>query len=140
MSKLHLRIITPKKIVVDDEVVSVSTPTDKGEITVLPRHTNLFTLLTEGIIKIKKDRSEDFLAIGGGYLETDGKDLTILVSKAFGQDEIDLELTQKAVSEAKKVVSKARDQSERQKAIIALRRSLIDIKLLKKRKKPTSSA
>jgi len=140
MDKLHLKVITPKKIVFEDDVLSVSTPTKKGEITILPKHTKLFVMLDEGVIKIRKERSEDLLAIGGGYLETNGKELTILVSKSYGQDEIDQELTEKAVSEAKKIISRARDQSERQKAIITLRRSLIDIKLLKKRKKPSSGA
>ena len=33
-----------------------------------PRHTHLFSLLLEGIIKIKTQTDEDLLAIGGGYL------------------------------------------------------------------------
>ncbi len=133
--KLNLKVITPKKIVLEDQILALSAPTSRGEITILPNHTNLFTLLSEGIIKIKKERSEDLLAIGAGYLETDGKNLTVLVSKGYGQDEIDQDLTQRAVSEAKKIITRARDQNERQQAIISLRRSLIDIKLLKKRKK-----
>src|SRR4030066_2101041 len=101
MSTIHLKIITPQKVALEDEISSLSVPTSQGEITVLPHHINLFTLLVEGIIKIKIGSNkningeEKYLAIGGGYLETDGEDVNVLVSRAYGQDEIDSEQTQK---------------------------------------------
>jgi F-type H+-transporting ATPase subunit epsilon len=134
MNTLRLKVITPRKIVIDKPVNSVSVPTPDGEITILPHHTNLFSLLTEGIVKVKKDNSEDALAIGGGYLETNGKTVTILVSRAYGQDEIDHELTNKAVEQAKYILSKSTDEKERNEAMAVLRRSVIDSKLLKRRK------
>lgn len=136
MGTLHLKIVTPRKIVSDEEVLSVTVPTFQGEITVLPRHVNLFSLLVEGIIKIKKKTGEDYLAIGGGYLETDGQELHILVSRAYGQDEINQQLIQKGIDEAKKILAQSKDQKEKTEAAMLLRRSLIDLKLLKKRKKP----
>ncbi len=134
MDTLHLKIITPKKIILEEEVLSVTVPTFAGEITVLPHHVNLFSLLVEGIVKIKKKSVEDYLAIGGGYLETDGKELNILVSRAYGQDEINQELITKGIEEAKKILASSKSQKERVEATSLLRRSLIDMKLLKKRK------
>ena len=131
---IHLKIITPKKVVLDDEINAVSIPTFRGEITVLPHHTHLFALLVEGVIKIIKENKEDYLAIGGGYMETDGKELHILVSRAYNQNEIDHELIQKSIEEAKKILSGSKDRNERLLASSMLRRSLIDMKLLKKRK------
>jgi len=84
MLNLHLKIITPKKVVLEKDIKSISLPSEEGEITILPRHTNLFSLLKEGIIKIKSETKEDFLAIGGGYLETDGEVVNILVTRAYG--------------------------------------------------------
>lgn len=130
---LHLKIITPAKIVFEEDVYSVTTPSANGVITILPHHQNLFTLLTEGIIKIKKGGEENYLAIGGGYLETDGEDLMILVSKAYKQNEIDEKATLAALEEAKKLVSRAKDKAERREASAVMRRSLINLKLLKRR-------
>lgn len=138
MSKLHLKIITPQKLVLEKEIISASVPTEEGEVTILPRHTNLFTLLVEGIVKIKKEATEDYLAIGGGYLETNGKEVNILVSRAYGQSEIDERLTQKAIEEAKKIISSAKSEKEKTEATAILRRTLVDMKLLKKRKAPKS--
>lgn len=134
VNNLHLKIITPKKVVLDDEINAVSIPTFRGEITVLPHHTHLFALLVEGVIKIIKENKEDYLAIGGGYMETDGKELHILVSRAYNQTEIDHELIQKSIEDAKKILHGSKDRNERLQASAMLRRSLIDIKLLKRRK------
>lgn len=131
---LKLKIITPQKIVMEEDVESVTVPSSDGEITILPHHTNLFSLLIEGIVTIRKENEEDYLSIGGGYAETNGRDLRILVSRAFGQDEIDNKLTEQAIENAKKILSESKDNNERINASSVLRRSLIDSKLIKKRK------
>src|SRR3989339_1366468 len=105
MNTLKLKVITPRKVVIDETISSVSVPTEDGEITVLPHHARLFSLLVEGIVKIRKEGSENDLAIGGGYIETDGETVKVLVSRAYGQNEIDQELTIKAVENAKKILS-----------------------------------
>lgn len=131
---LKLKIITPQKIVMEEDVESVTVPSSDGEITILPHHTNLFSLLIEGIVTIRKESEEDYLSIGGGYAETNGKDLRILVSRAYGQNEIDNKLTEQAIENAKKILSESKDNNERINASSVLRRSLIDSKLIKKRK------
>ncbi|PIZ67704.1 ATP synthase F1 subunit epsilon [Candidatus Roizmanbacteria bacterium CG_4_10_14_0_2_um_filter_33_96] len=118
----------------DKQVSSVTVPTADGEITILPHHAHLFSLLIEGIVKIKSAGNEDDLAIGGGYLETNGETVTVLVSRAYGQNEIDKNLTSKAVEEAKLILSKSTDEKERAEAMTVLRRSVIDSKLMKRRK------
>lgn len=135
MASLHLKIITPQKIVIEQDIESVTVSTFTGEITVLEHHTNLFSLLVEGVVKIKKNGQEDFLAIGGGYLETDGHEVNILVSKAYGQDKIDHELITKSIENAKKILAQSKDRSERIEAASALRRSLIDMKLMKRKRR-----
>ncbi|PIV09321.1 ATP synthase F1 subunit epsilon [Candidatus Roizmanbacteria bacterium CG02_land_8_20_14_3_00_36_15] len=135
MDILKLKIITPKKIALEEDVISVTAPSSEGEITILPKHMNLFALLDEGIVKIVKKTGEDFLAIGGGYLQTDGDEVNVLVSRAYGQTDIDIDLTNKAVEEAKKIISQTKDISQRAQANVLLRRSMLNIKLLKKRKR-----
>lgn len=143
MSEVPLKIITPTKVVRDDVVASVTAPGSDGELTVLPRHQNTFVLLKEGIVTIRKPGKEDeFLAIGGGYLETDGKQISILVSSAYGQEELDREIVEKAIASAKKTIEETKDQTEQAEAITALRRSEISLKLLQKhprRRAPSSS-
>ena len=131
---LKLKIITPRKLVKEIDVESVTVPTASGEITILQRHANLFSLLIEGIVKIKEDKKEEFMAIGGGYLQTDGRGVTILVSKAYGQNDINEGQINKAYDEAKKIIKTTKYQAQKNEAVAMMRRAIIDTKLLKKRR------
>lgn len=134
---LHLSVITPKKVVLEEDVDQVTAPSAEGEITVLPKHSNLFAQLREGIITVKTKNKEDSIAIGAGYLQTDGTKIRILVSRAYGQDEIDEKLTEKARSDAQAILAKSKDVNERRDATALLRRSTVDLKLLKRRRRTT---
>jgi F-type H+-transporting ATPase subunit epsilon len=134
MSILKLKIITPKKLVKEDEAVSITVPTASGEITILPHHVNLFSLMVEGIVKIKHKDKEEYLSVGGGYIETDGDKVVILVSRAYGQDQIDENMITKAVDDAKKILKSSLDEKEKMEAMATLRRAVVDSKLLKRKK------
>lgn len=135
---MKLKVITPKKLVMEKEVLSVMAPTVSGDITVLPRHASLLTLLKEGVITIRGEKSEEYLSVGGGYLETDGKSIHILVSRAFGQDEINEQKTQEAIQKAEAILKETKDHHERDEALASIRRSTIDMKLLSKFRRKSS--
>ena len=134
MDTLKLKIITPKKVVKEEEVFSVTVPSSQGEITILPRHVNLFSLLVEGIVKVKKEKGEELLGIGGGYVQTDGEKIVVLVSRAYGQNEIDENLIKEAVEEAKNIIKTSKNEAEKSQALATLRRAVVDSKLLKRKK------
>lgn len=135
MAKLKLSIITPRKIALEKEIDGITVPSTEGEMTILPRHANLFALLKEGIIHYWQGDESDFLAIGGGYAETDGSVVRLLVSRAYGQDAIDEEQTKIAFVDAKERMKSAKSEDARQEISSLLRRSVIDSKLLKKKRK-----
>jgi len=133
MNSLNLKVITPKRIVIEKTIRSVTVPATGGEITVLPRHENLLTPLNEGIVKIVDDGGKrEYLAIGGGYLETDGQEVSVLVSHAYGQNEIDEKLTAQAIEKAKKIIDQETDKSKRRAARQVLRVSKLNLKLKRK--------
>lgn len=129
-SKLTLEIITPKKIALKEEVMSVTAPTVEGVITILPRHVRFFSQLKEGVVVAKKEDEEELFGIGGGYIETDGRRVHLLVSLAYGQSELDEAAVKKAQASAQKLLSESKTTQERHHALGLLRRSLIDAKLL----------
>lgn len=139
MPLLHLKIITPKKVVLEQDIVQITAPSSSGEITILPRHTHLFTLLQEGLVKFKTTQEEEYLAIGGGYLETDGELVELLVTRAYGQDAIDEKQTQEAIGKAKSDMKAPRDKQHFEESTFLLRKSLVDLKLLKKKAPKTFS-
>lgn len=63
---ITLKIITPEKLVLEETVDQVTMPTEAGEITVLPGHIPLVTVLSKGDIVAKKDGIDvPFVAVGG---------------------------------------------------------------------------
>lgn len=135
MKTFKIKLITPKQVVVEDIVDSISLPAKSGEITILKSHLPLFSLLKEGIIKLKKDKKEIFYSIGGGYVETNGNEVNVLVSSAYGQDEIDEQAIKDAQIRAKKIISETKSTVEREQALQELKRSIVDLKLINKAKR-----
>ncbi len=127
-----LQIITPKKIVFEEEVKAVMVPSVSGDITVLDKHMALFSQLKEGIVTVKRSGEDMFYAIGRGYLETNKSKTILLVSRAYGQDELDEAEIKKAQDQAEKDLKSAPGEVERVEALELLRRSAIDLKLLSK--------
>lgn len=135
MKLFKLRIVTPKKVVRELEIESLTVPSITGELTILHNHVPLMTLLKEGLCKIRVDKKEEDLAIGGGYLEITGKEVNLLVSVAYGHDELDEKLVRQAQDKAQTILSTAKTDEERQEAMALFRRSTIDLKLLQRHRK-----
>lgn len=93
-----LEIITPERIAYTDHVEMVTANSASGMIGILAGHVPLFSQLVEGEVKITKNGSDSFLAIGGGFVEVTPAKTTILVTSAMHADE----LNEKEVLEAMK--------------------------------------
>ncbi len=82
MKLLRLKVITPEKVVLDEEVSQVTLPTMNGEITILPDHIPLVTLLGKGDIVGIKDGEAIPLAIVGGFVRIVGDEVAIMADFA----------------------------------------------------------
>jgi F-type H+-transporting ATPase subunit epsilon len=69
MSKIHLKIITPEKLILDEMVDAVSIPTTEGEITVLPEHIPLIATIASGDIVAIVNSEHMPVAVVGGFVE-----------------------------------------------------------------------
>ena len=133
MATFKLDIITPQREAFSDEVDAIYVPTKNGIIGVLPHHIGLFTALTEGEIKIFFKGKEWFMAIGGGFMEVTKKSVSILVSRAVHADELNEAEIKKAYASAKDVIADKGKGQERADAQTILRRSILELKVLKRR-------
>ena len=136
MSKINLEIITPEKIVYQDNNVNlVCVPSSTGQLGILPDHVPLFSKLTEGELKIEIEGKEDiFLAIGGGFLEVNNNKVTVLVTRAVNADEINEKEATEAQNRAKKILEEKPEGEDLLTAQNIYRRSLIDLKVIRRRR------
>lgn len=102
MSKISLKIVTPEKIIYqNDQVDQVSIPTSTGEITVLPNHIPLVSILQSGEMVFKENGQENFFAISGGFLEVkEHSEVLILADNVERAHEINIEKAEAAKTKA----------------------------------------
>lgn len=131
--KLQFKIVTPERVVFEDSAVDgVILPTEEGEITVLPHHIPLVSLLRAGVLRIKKGDEEISLAVSTGIIQVDGKQITVLADTAERADELEEEKIEKARETAKQLMTEKRADAETYaEAAAGLERELARLKVAK---------
>lgn len=133
---LRLDIVTVERLVYSEEVDMVIAPGIEGELGILPRHAPLLTALTYGELRVKRGDEEDSFAIGGGFIEVQPDQVTVLADAAERAEEIDLERAEAARRRAEEQIEDAaRTDIDFARADAALRRSLVRIKVAEARRR-----
>ncbi len=144
MPTTRLEVITAERVVYSDDVDMVLVPGVEGQLGILPRHAYLLTALTEGELVIRKAGQEDeYIAIGGGFMEVGPDHVTILDDSAERAEEIDVARAEAARKRAEALLAEKRDVTALAEAAAALRRSRVRLQVARRRKRggmgPTES-
>ena len=134
MNKIKFKIVTPEKTVYDDFVDQVTLPTTDGEITVLPNHIPLISVLAPGELVAKKGSEEIAMAISGGMIEVQNNEITILADTAERAEEIDIRRAEEAKVRAEKLKEEKirSDETGYATAAAILEKNLARIKVARK--------
>lgn len=126
-----LKIVTPDGVTYESEIEQVSVPTQKGEITILPKHIPLISVLKAGEIRIVKQGEEIDLAVSTGVLEVrQNNEVYILADSAERAESIDLERAETSRKRAEELMAQkqsledvefARLQAKMEKELARLR-------------------
>jgi F-type H+-transporting ATPase subunit epsilon len=100
--KIRLRVVTPSRLLLDEEVDEVTAPGALGEFGVLPNHIAFLSLLEPGEMSYKHGATKRYLAISGGYAEVLDNVMTVLAPAAEFAAEIDSGRAQRAKERAEK--------------------------------------
>src|SRR4030043_2270249 len=102
-SKIKFKIVTPERTVYEEEIDQVTLPTADGEITVLPNHIPLISILVPGELDVRKEGKEIAMAVSGGMIEVRKNEMTILADTAERAEEIDLQRAEEARKKAEQL-------------------------------------
>ena len=140
MGRIRCEIVTAERTVFQDEVDMVVAPGIEGQLGILPNHAPLMTSLTYGELIIHREGKEDeFIAIGGGFLEVGPEHVIILADSAERASEIDESRAEEARQRAAELMSqKKREDVDFARAEAALRRSTLRLKVAKRKRRPRS--
>jgi F-type H+-transporting ATPase subunit epsilon len=128
--KIQLRIVTPTRLMLDEEVDEVTAPGVLGQFGVLPNHIAFLTLLQPGELSYKQGGRATRLATAGGYAEVLENVMTVLADAAEFASEIDVGRAERAKERAEKNLA-ALNIDDRELAICeaALARALARIEV-----------
>jgi F-type H+-transporting ATPase subunit epsilon len=133
---LRLDIVTAERLVYSEDVDMVIAPGIEGELGILPRHAPLLTALTYGELRARRGGEEESFAIGGGFMEVQPNQVTVLADTAERAEEIDLERAEAARRRAEeRVRDRAQEDVDFARAEAALRRSVTRIKVAEARRR-----
>ncbi len=95
---IKLKVVTPEKTVVEQEVYQATLPVLGGEVTLLPNHMPYIGALRAGEIMLRTEigGEESSIATSGGFVEFHDNILSILADTAERAEEIDLARAEEA--------------------------------------------
>jgi F-type H+-transporting ATPase subunit epsilon len=138
---LTVDIVTAERSVLSEEGVDeVVAPGIEGELTVLPMHAPLLTMIKPGVMLIRRGNEETEFAITGGFLEVRDDKVTILADAAERAEEIDVAAAEEARRRAEQQLAQ-RDAAEVDLARVAaeLQKQLLRLKVAERSRRRRGS-
>jgi F-type H+-transporting ATPase subunit epsilon len=131
---IQLEIVTPERLVYEDEVESVNVPGVEGELGILPHHAPLVSTLGYGELRIRKGGAEESFAIVGGFVQVRPDKVVVMAETADLASEIDLERAQEARREAERALETGYTEgADLSAARAALQQALMRIRVAERR-------
>jgi F-type H+-transporting ATPase subunit epsilon len=131
--KIRLRVVTPTRLVLDEEVDEVTAPGELGEFGVLPNHIAFLSTLVPGVLTYKQGARTQSLAVSGGYAEVLDNVMTVLATAAEFANEIDVARAQRTREQSEKILAELNyEDKEFKVAEAALHRALVRLQVASK--------
>ena len=128
---IRLEVVTPDKLVVDEDVQIVVAPGEMGEFGVLPGHTTFLTFLRIGTLRYKDaGGAERYVFINGGFAEALPDKVTVLAESAEKSQDIDIERAKAAFERAQRRLSEKQENIDYTRAKASLQRALQRIRMI----------
>jgi len=124
---LNLEVVTPAKVLLKEEIMSLIVPATEGYLGVLFNHAPLITGLKPGIIKYRQGEELNVLSISKGFMEVADNVVTILVDTAEKPEDVDVDRAKAAKERAAKRLHEHHPGIDVQRAEVALYKAIARI-------------
>jgi len=124
--QLFCRIITPERMIFDDEADLVVARIADGEIGVLVDHAPVVSTVEFGEVRIRRGDDQSVFATSDGFFKVSENLVQILVEEAIPAGEIDISEAENRVEEAERELSRlsGEEDVERERAEIERRQRM----------------
>ena len=133
-STLKLEIVTPEGVTYSEDVEMVTLPGSEGELGVYPNHVPLMTQVVAGEITARRNGTDEWVAVGDGFVEITGERVAILTDMAIKAENIDEAKAEEARKRAEARLAEKLDDEETALVSAALAHSLAQLKVKRRQR------
>ena len=126
---IDLQIVTPDRLIVQEQVDEVEIPGSEGYFGVLPGHTPLLASLAVGELWYRKGQEKSYLSLAFGFTEVLPDRVTILARLAERAEDIDVGRAEEARRRAEQRLSQSASDFDYERARVALTKSLMRLQV-----------
>ena len=134
MAPIRLEVVTPERVVLEEDVDIVVARGAEGDLGVLHGHEPLITPLPVGELLYRQQSEERLIAISGGFMEVRPDKVTILADVAERSEEIDRERAEQARERAEALLAQHRGTEQEAAAAAALQKALLRLRVAGRRR------
>lgn len=136
MTKIKFKIVTPERVVYEDMIDQAIVPTAQGQITVLPNHIPLVSLLMAGELIVKKDGNEIPMAVSSGFVQVNKNEIIVLADTSEHAREIDITRADEARERAVRLMKdmKNKEDVNYTALLVKMEKELARVRVARKRK------
>ncbi len=133
---IHLDIVSAEGQIFSGNAHMVVAPASQGELGILPRHAPLLTLLKPGEVRVQPpEGAEQVFYVGGGAMEIQPGQITILADTALRAKDIDEAAALAAVQRAEETLREKTDKIDQAQALAELARAAAQLKVIERLRK-----
>ena len=126
---LHLKIVTPKGIFLEDDVNEIVAPGTDGDFGVLIGHTPFISSVRPGILKIYKNEKPELYSLINGFVMVDVDKVRIFTEIIENPEDIDVKRAERAKERAEKRMQEKKEDTDLRRAEAALKRAIARIQI-----------
>jgi F-type H+-transporting ATPase subunit epsilon len=123
------RVLSPLGTAFAGPARSVTLPTPDGEITILPDHMPMVSVLADGEIRIRTSDREIWIAVSGGFLETGNNAASVLSDFAAESDSIEIARVEAAKVRAEQLMAEKKERGDLAMVERDLQRAILQLKV-----------
>lgn len=110
-------LVSPEKLLVSQDIVSVVIPGSEGEMTVMAHHAPTMTAIKPGLVEVEAEGgNKDSYVVFGGFADILPDVCTLLAESAVRVADIDREDLAQRVQNAREDIADAKDDATKAKA------------------------
>ena len=129
---LQVDIVSQEEELFSDKVQQISLPSSEGEITVLPDHEPLMSVLSAGEVAIWTSNGVKRLIISPGFLQVNDNKVTVLVDSAVREEALNEQSAEAARKAAEDAMNESLSETEVAMTLGTIERTIMEMRAIRK--------